>query len=270
MTSQIHPSAVVSPQATIGNRVSIDPFAVVGPGVTLSDGVHIKSHAVIEGHTTIGEDSVIYPHAVIGTAPQDLKFRGEQTKVLIGKRCQIREFVLINSSTQEGSEVRLGNDCMIMATCHIAHNCELGDGVIMANGAVLGGHVIVEDGAIIGGMTPIHQWSRIGRYAMVGGMSRLGQDMPPFLIGGGVPFKLGGLNLVGLKRRGMPKETRFELTKAFKILYRSGLRSSEALDKIEQECAPIDEIKHFVSFCRGTKRGLVCMQGATSRPAVLA
>jgi len=270
MSSQIHSSAVVSPQATIGNRVIVDPFAVVGPGVVLSDGVHVKSHAVIEGHTSIGEDSVIYPHAVIGTAPQDLKFRGERTKVLIGKRCQIREFVLINSSTQEGSMVSMGDDCMIMATCHIAHNCELGNGVIMANGAVLGGHVIVEDGAIIGGMTPIHQWSRIGRFAMVGGMSRLGQDVPPFLIGGGIPFKLGGLNLVGLKRRGMPKETRFELTKAFKLLYRSGLRTAEALDRIEHECVPLPEIQHFVAFCRNSIRGLVCMQGNASRASAMA
>jgi UDP-N-acetylglucosamine acyltransferase len=267
--SSIHPSAVVHPNARISEGVTIEPFAVVGPHVSLETGVVIKSHAVIEGCTTIGQQTIIYPHAVIGTAPQDLKYRGEETRITIGQRCQIREFVTINSSTQEGSLVSVGDDCMLMAYSHVAHNCSLGNRVIMANGATLAGHCLVEDGAIIGGMTPVHQWSRIGRFSMVGGMSRIGHDMPPYMIGGGIPFKMGGLNLVGLKRRGIPKETRFELTRAFRILYRSGLRLNEALDRIEAECASLPEIIHLVSFCRASRRGLVCMQGVTRAPATV-
>lgn len=261
--SSIHPSAVVHSDARISEGVTIEPFAVIGPHVSLEPGVVIKSHAVIEGFTVIGAQTIIYPHAVIGTAPQDLKYRGERTRITIGKRCQIREFVTINSSTQEGSLVSLGDECMLMAYSHVAHNCSLGHRVIMANGATLAGHCLVEDGAIIGGMTPVHQWSRIGKFSMVGGMSRIGHDMPPYMIGGGIPFKMGGLNLVGLKRRGIPKETRFELTRAFRILYRSGLRLAEALDRIESECEQLPEILHLVSFCRASRRGLVCMQGIT-------
>jgi len=260
MTS-IHPLAVVHPAATLAEGVVVEPFATIGTHVVLHEGVVVKSHAVIDGHTQSGTGTIIYPHAVIGTAPQDLKFRGEITQIQIGARCQIREFVTINSSTQAGCKTVIGDECMLMASSHVAHNCEVGSRVILANGAILAGHVLVEEGAIIGGMTPIHQWSRIGKFSMVGGMSRIGGDMPPYMIGGGIPFKMGGLNLVGLKRRGIPKEVRFAQTRAFRILYRSQLHTEEALDRIERECDPIPEILHLLRFCRQSRRGLVCMQG---------
>lgn len=258
--SNIHPSAIIEPGAKIGENVTIEAYAVIKGTVTLEDHVVIKSHAYIDGHTTIGEGTVIWPSASIGTKTQDLKFQGEKTYVVIGKHCEIREFVTINSSCQEGSIVRVGDNCLIMACCHIAHNCEVGNRVIMANNALLAGHVVVEDYAIIGGMTPIHQFCTIGRNAMVGGLSRVTHDVPPYTIGGGIPYKLGGLNLVGLKRHGFSFETRRELSKAFRLIYRSGLRLSEALEKIESEIPSNPYIDHLVQFCRKTRRGLIDLQ----------
>ncbi len=258
----IHPTAVIAPGALIGDGVEIEAYAVINsPYVVLEEGVVIKSHAYIDGHTTIGAGTTVYPGASIGTKTQDLKYRGETTFVKIGKHCDIREGVTINSSCQENSVVQVGDGCLIMAYCHVAHNCIVGNRVIMSNNATLAGHVTVEDCAIIGGMTPIHQFVRIGRYAMVGGMSRVTHDIPPYTIGAGIPYKFGGLNIIGLKRHGFPLEIRRELSKAFKWLYRSQLRMDEALVKIERELAPLEEIVHFVRFCRQTKRGLMGFQG---------
>lgn len=259
-----HPLAVVEDGAKIGKNVVIEPFAVIKANVTLHDNVVIKSHAYIDGNTTIGEGTIVYPSACIGTKTQDLKFRGEKTFVKIGKRCEIREFVTINSSCQENSIVEIGDDCLIMAYCHVAHNCTVGSRVIMSNNATLAGHVIVEDCAIISGLTAIHQFTRVGAYAMVGGMSRITHDIPPYTIGAGIPFKFGGLNIIGLKRHEFPLLTRRELAKAFKILYRLKLSSEEALKKIEKECEPLPEIKHFISFCRSSKRGLMGLKGISS------
>lgn len=254
------PLAYIEEGAQIGENVTIEPFAVIKRNVILHDNVVVKSHAYIDGYTTIGEGTVIYPSASIGTKTQDLKFKGEKTFVKIGKNCEIREFVTINSSCQEGSIVSVGDNCLIMAYCHIAHNCEVGNRVIMSNNATLAGHVIVEDCAIISGLTAVHQFSRIGSYAMVGGMSRVTHDVPPYTIGAGIPFKFGGLNLVGLKRHGFPLKVRQELSKAFKILFKSDLNLAEALSAIEQNCEPIDEIKHWIKFCRESKRGLLGLQ----------
>jgi UDP-N-acetylglucosamine acyltransferase len=261
--SNIHPQAIVEPGAKIGKNVTIEPFAVVKKNVTLEDGVVIKSHAYIDGNTTIGEETVIWPGASIGTKTQDLKFRGEQTYVVIGKRCEIREFVTINSSCQENSTVRIGDDCLIMAYCHVAHNCEIGNRVIMSNSAMLAGHVIIEDCAIIGGMTPIHQFSRIGCYAMVGGFSRVPRDVPPYTVGGGFPYKFGGINIIGLKRHKFPLEVRVALSKAFKITYRSGLHLEDAISQIESQVELHKEVKHWLAFCKTSKRGLLGLEGVT-------
>jgi len=259
---QIHPTAVIAPGIAIGNNVVIEPYAVINSShVILEDNVVIKSHAYIDGHTTIGLGTTIYPGAIIGTKTQDLKYRGEKTYVRIGRNCDIREFVTINSSCQENSVVQIGDHCLIMAYCHVAHNCVVGNRVIMSNNATLAGHVTIEDCAVIGGMTPIHQFVRIGRYSMVGGMSRVTHDIPPYTIGAGIPFKFGGLNIVGLKRHGFLLDIRRELSKAFRLLYRSQLHIEEALRRIEQELKPLPEIQHFVHFCRSTKRGLMCLQG---------
>lgn len=259
--SNIHPTAVVEPGAQVGNHVTIEPYAIVKSTVKLEDNVTIKSHAYLDGHTTIGSGTVIWPFVSIGTKTQDLKFRGEKTYVVIGKNTEIREFVTINSSTFEGSTVRVGDYCLIMAYCHIAHNCEVGNHVIMSNNSLLAGHVIVEDYAIIGGMTPVHQFARIGCHAMVGGMSRVTHDVPPYTVGGGIPYSLGGINRIGLKRRKLSFETRRALATAYRYVYRSRLHLDEALAMIEEHVEPLAEVKHFTQFCRTTKRGLIGMQG---------
>jgi UDP-N-acetylglucosamine acyltransferase len=258
----IHPTAIVEDGAQIGEGVIIEPYAIIKKNVIIEDDVTIKGHVYVDGYTTIGAGTTIYPGASIGTKTQDLKYKGEKTFVHIGKNCDIREYVTINSSCQEGSIVQIGDHCLIMAYCHVAHNCVVGNRVIMSNNATLAGHVHVEDYAIISGMTPVHQFVRIGTYAMVGGMSRITHDIPPFTIGAGIPYKFGGLNIVGLKRHGMSLKTRKELSKAFKLLYRSNLHMAEALDRIENELEPLPEILHWIRFCRSSNRGLMGLQGA--------
>src|SRR5579872_1527704 len=263
--SNIHPTAIIEPGAKIGEGVTIEPYAIIKGTVTLEKDVVIKSHVYIDGNTTIGEGTVVWPSASIGTKTQDLKFRGEKTYVIIGKRCEIREFVTINSSTHENSTVKIGDDCHIMAYCHVAHNCEIGNRVVMSNCAMLAGHVIVGDHAIIGGMTPVHQFSRIGAYAMVGGFSRVPRDVPPYTVGGGFPYKFGGINIIGLKRHKFPLETRIALSKAFKITYRSGLHLEEAIAQIEKEITPYKEVEHWIEFCKSSKRGLIGLEGITKK-----
>lgn len=262
--SNIHPTAVVEQGAKLGENITIEAYAVVKSSVTLEDNVTIKSFAYIDGNTTIGAGTVIWPSASIGTKPQDLKFQGEETYVIIGKNCEIREFVTINSSCHEGSVVRVGDNCLLMAYCHVAHNCEIGNGVIMANGAMLAGHVIVEDYAIIGGMTPIHQFCRVGRNAMVGGLSRITHDIPPYTIGAGSLYKVGGLNIIGLKRRGFSLEERKALYQAFKITYRLGLSLVDALKMIEDQVPLNEHVSHWISFCRNSKRGLIGLHNSES------
>lgn len=265
--SNIHPQAFVEKGAKIGRNVTIEAFAVVKGTVTLEDNVTIKSHAYIDGNTTIGEGTVIWPSASIGTKTQDLKFRGEKTYVVIGKYCEIREFVTINSSCQENSTVRIGDHCLIMAYCHVAHNCEIGNYVVMSNSAMLAGHVTVGDYAIIGGMTPVHQFSRIGSYAMVGGFSRVPRDIPPYTIGGGFPYKFGGINIIGLKRHKFPLEVRAALSKAFKITYRCGLHLEDAVRQVQTEIEPFKEIQHWIEFCESSKRGLIGLEGIAAAGA---
>ena len=259
--SQIHPTAIIENGAKIAPNVSIGPYSIIGANCVLKENAVIKGHVYLDGHTTIGEGTSIWPGAVIGTKTQDRKFRGEITEVIIGKNCEIRECTTINSSCGEGSFVKVGDNCLIMAYCHIAHNCELGNGVIMSNNATLAGHVIVEDFAIIGGLTAVHQFCRIGKYCMVGGMSRVTNDIPPFTIGAGSPYRFGGLNLVGLKRHGFSLAKRKLLSQAFRFIYRSGLSLNEAIDAIVAELEPIPELMHFIEFCKSSKRGLIAIQG---------
>ena len=266
MSNNIHSLAVVEDGAVIGKNVTIEPFAVVKNNVTLKDNVIIKSHAYIDGHTTIGEGSIIWPGASIGTKTQDKKFRGERTFVRIGKNTEVREYVTINSSCGEDSEVVVGDDCLLMAYCHVAHHCVVGNGVIMANGVMLAGHVTVEDYANLGGMTPFHQFTRIGKYAMVGGMSRVSHDIPPYTVGGGIPYRFGGLNIIGLKRHNFPFKTRQLLAQAFKITYRMGLHLEDSIKKIESELEQTEEIKNWLEFCKDSKRGLQGLHGIVEMP----
>lgn len=263
-TAKIHPTAIIEPGAKIGANTVVEGYSIIKSGVTIKKNVVVRSHVYIDGNVTIDEETQIWPFVSIGTKTQHRRFRGEETYVEIGKRCEIREYVTINSSCGDRSVVRVGDDCLIMAYGHVAHNCELEEGVILTNNATLGGHVHVGKSAILGGMVAVHQFVRIGSYSMVGGMSRVTHDIPPFTIGAGAnPYKFGGLNLVGLKRNGFPRETRSELSKAFRLLYRSGLCVGEALERIEKEVKPIAEVQHFLDFCRNSKRGLLGVQGIT-------
>lgn len=253
----IHPQAYIEEGALIGRNVTIEPFAIIKKGVCLGDNVKIGAHAYLDGQTTIGEGTHIFPGVVIGTPPQSTRYRGEPSFIRIGKRCMLREYCTIHSSVGEGSVLTIEDDCMLMAYTHIGHNCTVGQGVIMANNATLAGHVTVDKYAIIGGFTPIHQCCHIGSYAMVGGMSRVNHDVPPYTIGGDIPYRMGGLNLVGLKRRGFSLETRCALAEAFRLVYRSNLSLEKALISIERELPPLTEIVHWVNFCRNSQRGLV-------------
>ncbi|MBS0622524.1 MAG: acyl-ACP--UDP-N-acetylglucosamine O-acyltransferase [Verrucomicrobia bacterium] len=257
--ANVHPQAIVEPGAKLGANVTVEPFAIVKSGVCLHDGVTIKSHAYLDGNTIIGANTIIYPGASIGTKTQDLKYRGETTYVNVGANCEIREFVTINSSCGEGSSVDVGEGTLIMAYCHVAHNCSVGKQVVMANAVSLAGHVVVEDFAIIGGMTGVHQGVRIGTCAMVGGISRVTHDVPPYTIGGGIPYRIGGLNTVGLQRRRFSLEKRLLLKKAFDTFYRSGLTLKEALAIMEKEENLSEEVAHWIKFCKESKRGLISL-----------
>lgn len=268
MSSYIHSTAVIAPGVKIGEGVNIGPYVVIDSDhVVLENNVTIKPQVYIGGNTTIGEGTVIYPFACIGTKPQDKKYQGEKSQVSIGKRCEIREYVTINSSTGEDSIVKIGDDCMIMSSCHIAHNCMIGNHVVLSGNVMLAGHVVVEDYAFLSAVTTFHQFVRVGECAMVGALSRIPCDVPPYMIGADVPaFKLGGLNLVGLKRRGIPLKNRSELGKAFRIMFRSNLKLEESLKRINEELEPFPEIQHLVKFCQESKRGIMGLHGVTGTP----
>ncbi len=217
----IHPTALIAPGAELGSRVRIGAFCTVGPKVTLGDGVELLSHVVVDGRTRIGPDTKIYPFTTIGLAPQDLKYKGEDTETVIGSACTIRENCTIHRGTVTGSGVtRIGNGCLLMAVVHVAHDCDLGNNVIVANNVVMGGHVAIADRAFIGGSAAIHQFVRIGTGAMVGGMSGIEGDVIPFGSVIGNRARLAGLNIVGLKRAGLDKPGLHRIRLAFNTLFR--------------------------------------------------
>lgn len=252
----IHSSAVVSESARLGENVTIGPYCVIGDEVEIGDGSIIGPHAVIEKWTSLGKECRVYQFASVGAPPQDLKFKGERSYTVIGDRTTIREGATIHRATGEGNETRIGSDCLLMAYIHVAHNCTLGNHVIMSNLASCAGHAIVEDRVVIGGMAGVHQFVKIGRNAMVGGMSKLVQDVVPYTIVDGHPAKVVGLNNVGISRAGIPLEARRLIKKAYKILYRSGLSLAEAIAVIEQEVDSCEEVEHFLRFLRNAERGI--------------
>lgn len=252
----IHDTAVVAPGARIARNVEIGPYAVIGENVEIGEGTVIGPHAVIEGWTSIGKDCHIFQGASIGEVPQDLKFKGEKSYTFIGDRTTIREGATVHRATGEGEETRIGNDCLLMALTHVAHNCIVGNNIIMSNLASLAGHAIVEDRAVIGGMAGVHQFVKIGRNAMVGGMSKIVQDVVPYTLVDGQPGHVVGLNSVGISRAGIPIESRRNIKKAYKILYRSGLSLAQAIAVIEQEVDSCEEVEHFLRFLRNADRGI--------------
>jgi UDP-N-acetylglucosamine acyltransferase len=249
----VHPTAIVSPDACLGEGVTIGPYAVVEDAVTIGDRTEIRAHAVVKRFTTLGADNRVHEGAVIGGEPQDLSFTGVESRVVVGDRNVIREGVTIHRSTKEGGATVVGSDCFLMAYVHLAHDNRLGDRVIVANNVALGGHVEVGDRAFLGGGAVVHQFVRIGRLAMLGGGSALHQDALPFSITDGVPARAVGLNVVGLRRAGLTPPQRALLKQAFRLLVRSGLPLAGALDGVAALGDPLAE--EMVAFVRASKRG---------------
>ena len=254
--SKIHPSAIVDPGARLGEGVEIGPYCVVGPHVKLGNSTRLMSHVVVDGWTTLGEGCTVFPFASIGQMTQDLKYKGGAPRVEIGDRTTLREYVTVNAATHDGDVTRVGSRCHIMAYVHVAHDCVVGNEVVMANAATLAGHVIIEDQAIIGGLCGIHQFVRIGRLAITGGCTKLTQDLPPFMMADGNPVEVRAINSVGLKRRGVSEATEGLIKKAHKILYREGLSTRQALEMIGQQIELVPEIEHLINFIKSSERGI--------------
>jgi len=258
MSSFIHPTAIVSPKATIGADCHVGAFSVLGDEVVLGDKVHLESHVVIDGKTRIGDETRVFPFVSIGLAPQDLKYAGEATATEIGKRNHIREFVTVHRGTSGGGGLtRIGDDNLLMAQAHVAHDCQIGNEVIMANAATLAGHVKIADRANIGAYSGIHQFCRIGLEAFVGGYSVIVKDALPFAISQGNHAKCYGLNRLGLKRRGYPKETVKKLHRAFHLLLSAKLNTTQAVEKIREEIKDCAEVDLLIEFIETSKRGVV-------------
>ncbi|ABK44359.1 acyl-[acyl-carrier-protein]--UDP-N-acetylglucosamine O-acyltransferase [Magnetococcus marinus MC-1] len=256
--ASVHPTAVVESAAQLGEGAIVGPYAVIGPDVVIGKGVEVGAHAVIQGHTVVGDGSVISSFSSIGLPPQDLGYKGEPTRVEIGQRCQIREYVSIHRGTPKGGGLtRVGDDCMIMAYSHVAHDCRVGDHVIMANGATLAGHVEIQEYAVIGGLTAIHQFARIGRHGFIGGASAVSMDVIPFASAAGNRTKVTGVNVVGLRRRGFSEEAIKAIRHCHRLIFRSGLRLEQALESIEKD--PIihfPEVVSILEFIQTSQRGI--------------
>src|SRR2546430_14870924 len=252
----VHPSAVVHPKAQVGRNCEIGPCLLVGEHVALGDDCRLHWHIVIDGHITLGRENEFFHSVSLGLKTQDLKWKGGTTFTEIGDFNTFREHVTIHSATADGERTRVGSHNHILAYAHIAHDCRLGDQIVMSNVATLAGHVVVEDYAVVGGLAAVHQFCRIGRMAIGGGCSKVVQDVPPFMLADGNPAETRTINKVGLDRNGVSEEGQGVLKQAYKILLREGLTISKALAKIESELAPVPGLKHLVQFVRQSERGI--------------
>ncbi len=256
MSVKIHPTAIVSPQAQLGEDVSIGPGAIINQETVIGDRTEIGAYAMIDIWTTIGSDCRIFPYAVIGNECQDLKFHGEKTYVKIGNKNTIREFVTINRATGEGNVTSVGDGNLIMTYAHIAHDCKIGNYNIIANSIAMAGHVTIMDYANVGGLCALHQYIRIGSYAMIGGHSRVPKDVPPYVMCAGSPLRIAGINKIGLQRKGFTDEQIKLVDRAHRLLYRSKLNISQAIKKIEEELGHEEIIKPLVTFVKESERGI--------------
>jgi UDP-N-acetylglucosamine acyltransferase len=254
--TRIHSTAIVDPEAELGEGVTVGPWALVGPDVQVGDRTAIGPSVLIERDTTVGADCRISKGAVLGTDPQDLKYAGEKTFLTVGDRTVIREFATLNRGTAASGSTSVGSDCLLMAYTHVAHDCRLGDHVVISNAVNMAGHVEIGDWAIVGGLTPIHQFVRIGTHAFVGGGSRIAKDVPPYCRAAGSPPKLYGLNSVGLERRGFSADVRSSLKKAYRILFQSNLNVTQGIAQVEQEMESLPEVQVFLGFIQGSERGI--------------
>lgn len=265
MTSTIHPTAVIDEAARIGDNVEIGPFCVVGGDVTLHDGVRLLSHVVIEGDTTIGAETEVYPFASLGHRPQDLKFHGERTRLVIGQKNMIREHVTMNPGTEGGGGVtQVGDQCLFMVGSHVAHDCRIGDQVILANNATLAGHVSLGDNVIVGGLSAIHQFVRVGKHAFIGGMTGVEFDVIPYGMVLGERGFLGGLNLVGLRRRGFDREAIHTLRKAYRMIFSEEGTLKERVEDVGDEFPGEEVVQDVLSFIRAkSDRSFVLPKGSS-------
>lgn len=252
----IHPTAVVDTKAELGPECEIGPYCVIGEHVRLGPRCRLHSHVVIGGHTELGPENEVFPFASLGLRTQDLKWKGGVTFTRIGARNTFREYVTIHSATGDGETTVVGSDNHILAYCHIAHNVQMGDNVIMSNVATLAGHIIVEDYAVVGGLAAVHQFCRIGKMSIIGGCSKVVQDVPPFMLADGNPAETRTVNKVGMERNGVSEEAQTALRQAYKILFREGLTIPNALQQIEKELPPLPEILHLTAFVRASERGI--------------
>lgn len=255
--SRIHPTAIVSPDAEIAAGVEIGAFAIIGEGCSIDSGSVIAPRATLERNVTLGRDVKVGIGSILGGAPQDLKYDGEETTVEIDAGTVIREYVTVNRGTAHSFKTTVGTNCLLMSYVHIGHDCRIGNSVILSNMVQLAGHVAIEDKAIISGMSAVHQFARIGRHSFIGGMSRVSKDIPPFLKAVGNPVKLYGLNTIGLQRSGMEEETIRELKRAYRLLFRSDLNVSQAIERAHTEIEPLPEVKELIRFVEASERGVV-------------
>ncbi|MBI3930130.1 MAG: acyl-ACP--UDP-N-acetylglucosamine O-acyltransferase [Armatimonadetes bacterium] len=265
--AKIHPSAIVDPGAELAEDVEIGPFCTVGANVKIKRGCRIHSSIVIDGWTEIGEENEIFPGAIIGVAPQDLRYNGERAFTRIGDRNVIREYVTIHRASDPEGTTSIGSDNLIMAYTHVAHNCTLGNQIIIANSVGLAGHVEIQDQAVLGGMCGVHQFVRVGRLAMLGGMSKVHQDVPPFSMVDGQPARMYGMNIRGMQRRGVTKEARLGLKTCYRLILRSGLNLSQALDAIRRQVTPCEETEHLLRFLESPSRMGICIRERREREA---
>ncbi|MBI5048322.1 MAG: acyl-ACP--UDP-N-acetylglucosamine O-acyltransferase [Deltaproteobacteria bacterium] len=258
----IHPTVVIHHGAEIAEDVEIGPYSVIGKDVTIGKGTIVGPHVVIDGWTSIGHGCKIYQFASIGAPPQDITYKGEKTEVIIGDNNVIREFVTIHRATTKADrKTVIGNNNTLLAYVHIAHDCKIGNNVIMANAATLAGHVAIEDYAYIGGLVAIHQFARVGAYAIIGGASAVTHDIPPYVMAVGNRAKLYGLNKIGLRRQGFSREDMESLKKAYNILFRSSFTLKDAVNKVESEMGHSTRLAHLIKFIKASKRGITREKG---------
>lgn len=254
---RVHPTAVVAAGAEIGPGATIGAYSIVGPRVRIGAGTSVAEHVVIDGRTTLGVENRIFPFASLGAVPQDLKYEGEDSELVIGDGNRIREFCTLHPGTRAGGMVtRVGDGNLLMNYAHVAHDCIVGSHNVLANGVQLGGHVTIEDFAVVGALSGIHQFARVGESAIVGAGSMVAQDVPPFCNATGDRARLHGLNAVGLKRRGFPADTERALKHAYRLMFRSGLRVAEAAARVRNEVGAVAEVERFLSFIERSERGV--------------
>lgn len=253
----IHPTAIVDPRAEVDSDVEIGPFAVVGADVVIRRGVVLDAHSVVLGPSEIGEETHLHPFAVLGGPPQDRKYRGEATRLVVGRRNSFREGATAHRGTAAGGGVTtIGDDGLFMAHSHVAHDCHVGSGVVFANSAAIAGHVSVGDHANLGGMSGVHQNGRVGRFAMVGAGAMVAQDVPPFTIAQGDRARIFGLNVIGLRRNGFTPETVAALKRTFRFLFQQGLALGTAIESLDEEERKVPEVQEILEFVRTSRRGI--------------